>query len=158
MFVLSLGWPRTQKSQSPVCTGKLALWPHYLLGGGNEQSKLPCFAGAFIFAFREDDAKRFFRYHEMSNPLCVEITHVSFQGNSIAEVGAVRNGTLLWREPVAAVIGMYRAGARFFIKLASGRAVEVFLDDRMHTNEVELRTPADKITMPVLKSLPVFPA
>ncbi|MDQ0609517.1 hypothetical protein QFZ83_003688 [Variovorax sp. W1I1] len=93
----------------------------------------------------------------MSSNLCVEVTHVNLNGFSVVEIGAVLNGRQIWRLPVAAVVAMYRAGARFFIKLSNGKAVEIYPDDRMPGSDISLRTSADKIVAPALRSLPQFP-
>ena len=94
----------------------------------------------------------------MSANLCVEVTHVQLDGDrSVAEIGAVQNGRLLWRLPVRAVVSMYRAGARFFMKQDNGKAVEIYPDDRVPGVDVGLRTTADKIVAPALRALPQFP-
>jgi len=93
----------------------------------------------------------------MSSNLCVEVTHVNLDGFSVVEIGAVQNGRQLWRLPVAAIVAMYRAGARFFMKLSNGKAVEIYPDDRALGCDIALRTAADKIVAPALRSLPQFP-
>lgn len=89
--------------------------------------------------------------------MLTQITHIKKYHETIVEVGAVFNGSEVWRTAVPEAVSRYRAGVRYFIHLPDEKALEVVVEPGGLYLEPMLRTVEDRLFDRKLLSLPEFP-